>query len=260
MKISIITVCYNSEKTIEDTIKSVLCQTYDNYEYLIIDGKSKDNTLNIVKKYEKEFKDKLKIISEKDKGLYDAMNKGIKMATGDIIGIINSDDVIANKNVFKHIAKNYNKSTDILYGNLIYCDSNLNMAVRDYISGKKGGSAWCPAHPTMYIRKEVFERIGYYNLDYKVAADYDMMVRLNKSNCKFQYLDEYMVLMRLGGVSNGFKGYINSFKDAYKILKINNVSFAFIKTFNRCIKIAFQYIVTKFKQKKLQKYIDLYYR
>lgn len=260
MKISIITVCYNSEKTIEDTIKSVLKQTYDNYEYLIIDGCSKDNTLKIVKKYEKDFKGKLRIFSEKDKGLYDAMNKGIKLATGDIIGIINSDDVLANKNVFKHIVKNYNKATDVLYGDLIYCDANLNIAIRDYISGKKKSKAWCPAHPTMYIRKEVFERVGYYNLDYKVAADYDMMVRLNKANCRFQYLKEYMVLMRLGGVSNGFKGYLNSFKDAYNILKHNQVSFAFIRTFNRTIRIIFQYIKTKFKRNNLHKYLDLYYK
>ena len=101
-KISIITVCYNSASTIEDTIKSVLAQKYDNYEYLIIDGLSKDNTLDIVKKYESKFKGKMKVISEKDKGLYDAMNKGIKLATGDIIGIINSDDVLIDEHVFEN--------------------------------------------------------------------------------------------------------------------------------------------------------------
>lgn len=245
MKISIITVCYNSEKTIEDTIKSVLNQTYENYEYLIIDGKSTDNTLKIVKSYEKKFKGKMKILSEKDKGLYDAMNKGIKLSSGDIIGIINSDDVLINKDVFKMIIDNYSEETDVLYGNVIYVDETLNTPIRDYISGFKNNNAWCPAHPTMYIRKEIFDRIGLYDLKYKVDADYDFMVRLNINNIKYTYVNDYFVLMRMGGVSNGIKGYLNNFKDAYLVLKNNKVQFAFIHTVIRSFKTILQYYKSK---------------
>lgn len=247
-KISIITVCYNSEATIEDTIKSVLAQKYDNYEYLIIDGKSKDKTIDIVKSYEKKFQGKMRIISEKDKGLYDAMNKGIKLATGDIVGIINSDDVLINETVFKRINDHYTDNTDILYANLVYCDETLKIPIRDYISGKRKKNEWCPAHPTMYIKKSVFDQVGLYNLNYKVSSDYDMMVRLNKANLNFTYLNEYLVLMRIGGVSNGLKGYVKNFKDAYRILKDNKINFPFLRTVKRSIKTIIQYIVTKFKK------------
>lgn len=250
-KISIITVCYNSASTIEDTIKSVLAQKYDNYEYLIIDGLSKDNTLDIVKKYESKFKGKMKIISEKDKGLYDAMNKGIKLATGDIIGIINSDDVLIDEHVFEKINSSYTDETDILYANLIYCDSTLTHPIRDYISGKRKKNEWCPAHPTMYIKRSVFDKVGLYNLNYKVSSDYDMMVRINKGNFNFTYLNDYLVLMRLGGVSNGLKGYVNNFKDAYRILKDNNISLPFLRTLKRSIKTVFQYLRTYFNKPKI---------
>lgn len=252
MKITIITVCYNSEKNIEDTIKSVLLQTYANYEYLIIDGKSTDRTMDIVKKYEDSFKGKMKYISEADNGIYDAMNKGILMATGDIIGIINSDDVLIDENVFAKIVTNYKEDTDVLYANLIYCDANLENPIRDYHSGKRRSDAWCPAHPTMYIRKSVFERVGMYDLYFKVVADYDLMVRLNKSNVHFQYLDAYIVLMRMGGASNGLNGYIQNFKEAYRVLRKNHVYFAFLKTGIRTFMTLLQYIDTKIHKKRLQ--------
>lgn len=256
MKITLITVCYNSEKTIADTLESVLHQTYDNYEYLIIDGKSKDNTLKIVKDYEKKFKGKMKVVSEKDKGLYDAMNKGIKMSTGDIIGTLNSDDVLARPDAFNLIVNSYKKDTDVLYADLIYVDEKLENPVRDYISGKSTSKAWCPAHPTMYIRKKVFDEIGYYNLKYKVSADYDFMVRLNTNNCKFQYLKEYLVLMRMGGVSNGAKGYLNGFKDAKMILKDNKVSFPIVRISKRFIITLVQYHNAKSKKTRLVEIIN----
>lgn len=257
MKISLITVCYNSEKTISDTLESVLYQTYENYEYLIIDGKSSDNTVSIIKKYEKRFCGKLKLISEKDKGLYDAMNKGIKMATGDIVGILNSDDVLANKDVFKRINEAYKDDTEILYADLIYADESLRMPIRDYISGIKKSPAWCPAHPTMYIRRKVFDEIGFYDLKYKVSADYDFMVRLNINNYKFQYLKEYLVLMRMGGVSNGVDGYIKGFKDAKSILKDNNISFPVVRIAKRFIDTILQYIRAKTRKAKLISVINL---
>ncbi|MCH5166323.1 MAG: glycosyltransferase [Erysipelotrichales bacterium] len=256
MKITLITVCYNSEKTIKDTLESVLMQTYENYEYLIIDGKSKDETVSILKEYEKKFKGKMKFVSEKDKGLYDAMNKGIDMSTGDIVGILNSDDVLIDKDVFKKIVDNYKEDTDVLYADLIYVDETLKTPIRDYISGYKSGDYWCPAHPTMYIRKKVFDEIGKYNLEYKTCADYDFMVRLNINNYKFTYLRDYLVLMRMGGVSNGIKGYYNNFKDAYSILKDNKVKFPLLKTFRRIIHIMFQYVNALGKQGKIKEIIN----
>lgn len=150
MKISIITVCYNSDKTIRDTLDSVLKQNYKNYEYIIIDGKSTDNTLKIIKDYEKKFNGKLKVISEKDNGLYDAMNKGIKKSKGDIIGIINSDDILANNNVFENVVKNIGDNAGI-YSNLLMLNETLTQPYRNLRYGvvkKKLG--WHPPHPTLY--------------------------------------------------------------------------------------------------------------
>lgn len=252
MKISLITVCYNSEKTIEDTLKSVLIQTYDNYEYIIIDGKSTDSTLNIIKSFQKKFGNKLKIVSEKDNGLYDAMNKGVKMASGDIIGILNSDDIFANKNVFANIIENYEEYTDVLYANLLYCNSDFSKIERNYISGENKSLTFCPAHPTMYIRKKIYEKIGLYNLEYKIDADYDFMIRLNKAGVKFQYLKEYIVLMRIGGTSNGLGGYLKNFKDCYIILKNNHIKFPFVNTLIKSVKTILQ-IISRDKDVDLDK-------
>lgn len=231
MKISIITVCYNAEKTIEDTIKSVLDQTYDDYEYIIVDGKSNDNTLNIINNYLNN--NHIKLISEKDKGLYDAMNKGINNATGDIIATINSDDVLYDKNIFSTVINNYDDKTDIIYGDILYCDNNLDKTIRNYISGDKNSDYWCPAHPSMYVRKNVFNKLGQYNIDYKICADYDFMVRCNKNNISFKYVKQYFVKMRYGGTSNGLIGYINNFNECYKVLKSNNIKYPLLKTIKR---------------------------
>ncbi len=257
MKITIITVCYNSEKTIEDTLKSVLKQSYSNYEYIIVDGQSTDNTLKIIEKYRHLFGTKLKLISESDKGLYDAMNKGIKLATGDIVGIINSDDVLISKDVFKKIIDHYTAKTDILYADLIYVDSSLTNPIRDYISGENKNKYWCPAHPTMYIRKKVLLDCGLYNLKYPVAADFDLMVRLNIHNYHFTYLKDYLVLMRLGGASNGLKGYTECFKEVYQILRNNNVPLPLTKTIIRTLKVLRQH-PNKKKREALKKYLIMY--
>lgn len=260
MKISIITVCYNSEKTIEETIKSVLEQTYTNYEYLIIDGKSKDNTLTIVKKYEKNFNGKLKIVSEKDKGLYDAMNKGIKLSTGDIIGIINSDDLLANKNVFKKIIDKFEKTNcDAVYSDLIFLDEKtMTIPIRNFIAHKYKKGGWHPPHPTLYLKKGIYNKIGYFNLKYKIAADLDLMLRIINSNkYKFEYIKEYLVKMRAGGVStNGLKGYLKNLKEADQVLKNNNIKFPYIKNILRIFKTMFQGVSAKIFQRKILKKLN----
>lgn len=239
MKISIITVSYNSEKTIKDTIESVLNQTYKNFEYLIIDGKSTDNTLDIIKSYKDP---RIKLLSEIDNGLYDAMNKGIKLASGDIIGTINSDDILYDNNVLQTVIDNYDDNTDILHANVKYYDSSLSKVIRDYIPGDNYKDYWCGAHPSMYIRKEVFNNIGIYNTNYKIAADYDFMIRCNINNIKYKYVNEYFVKMRYGGTSNGLKGYFNNFNECIKILKRNGIPFPLIKTIIRTAITIFQHI------------------
>lgn len=231
-KISIITATYNSEKTIEDTLKSVISQTYDNYEHIIIDGKSSDKTLDIIKKYEKKYKGRLIVISEKDKGIYDAMNKGIKHATGDIIGILNSDDKYYDSKVLEKISKKIvNEKLDGVYGDLLYVDEEtMSVVKRKWITGKgKIKSGWMPAHPTLYLTKETYDTIGNYNLKYKIDADYDFMIRLcSNKTINLGYIKEYLVLMRLGGTSSdGISGYIKNIKEAYKVLKNNKLGFPF---------------------------------
>lgn|SRR5574344_461700 len=240
MKISIITVCYNSSKTIKDTLDSVLCQSYKDYEYIIVDGKSKDDTLDIIKSYEDKFEGRLKYISEKDHGLYDAMNKGIKMASGDIIGIINSDDVIADKDVFKVVNSSFkNYDCDGVYSNLLIKDENLDKINRVFIA-KKGSykRGWYPPHPTLYLKREIYDKYGYFNQDYRIAADYDFMVRIMKHNIKLHYVDKYFTFMRSGGVStDGLKGYYKSFKESYNVLKHNKVSFPLMVNVFRTFKV-----------------------
>lgn len=229
MKISLITVCFNSDKTIKDTLDSVLSQDYEDYEYIIVDGLSKDKTLDIVKKYEKKFKGKLKYISEKDKGLYDAMNKGIKMASGDVIGILNSDDILANNHVFSDVANNIGKN-DGVYSNLLMLDEKLEKPYRllKYGNVKKRGG-WHPPHPTLYLKKSVYKKVGYFDLNFRIAADLDLMLRIIYSDCKLKYVDSFFVYMRGGGTSTaGLKGYYKNFKDSYNVLKKNKIKFPLI--------------------------------
>ena len=205
-KVSIITVCYNSSKTIEDTIKSVIDQNYSNIEYIIIDGNSTDNTLEIINKYKGEIST---VISEKDDGLYDAINKGIGLATGDIIANLNSDDFYIDNNVITDVVSEMEKEkTDTLYADLYYVEEeNTKNITRHWISGNyKHGmffKGWMPPHPTFFVRKEVYTKYGVFNLDFKSAADYEIMLRfIHKEQCSISYLPRVVVKMRIGGVSN----------------------------------------------------------
>jgi len=217
MKISIITAAYNSEKTIRHTLESVKNQTYKDIEHIIIDGASKDNTLAIVAEYPHINK----IISEKDKGIYDAMNKGIQIATGDVIGILNSDDLYQDSTVIQQVLDQFiqDENLDIVYGDLVYVKSdNVHNVVRNWKSNTYYKNFFeegnVPPHPSLFVRKKVYEVAGLFNLDFKLAADYEFMLRIfKKHNFKSKYINKFIVKMRLGGATN---------KSVTNVLKQNN--------------------------------------
>lgn len=206
MKISIITATYNSEKTLASTLESILSQTYKDVECIIVDGASTDSTMAIVENYREQFGDRMITVSEPDCGLYDAMNKGLKMATGDIIGILNSDDFYTANDILELVAQNIS-GHDAVYGDIHFvADDCLDTCVRYYSS--RIFRPWLlrfgimPAHPSFYARKEVYEKHGGFSLDYKIASDYDMMVRLfYKAKISAHYIPRDFVTMRLGGLS-----------------------------------------------------------
>lgn len=206
VKISIITICYNSAHSIADAVNSVLSQTYPNIEYIVVDGKSKDNTVEIIQ----SFGDRIsKFISEPDKGIYDALNKGVRMATGDVIGFMHSDDLFANDQIIEKVARMFeDSSTQSVYGDLQYVyKTDTNKVLRYWKSGEfslqKLRMGWMPPHPTFYVRKSVYDAYGDFQIRYKIAADYDTMLRfLGKHQITTQYLPEVMVKMRVGGASN----------------------------------------------------------
>lgn len=208
MKMSLVTVTYNSDITLTDTILSVLAQSYMNIEYIIVDGLSKDSTVEIIKEYEPQFDGRMRWLSEKDQGLYDAMNKGFEMADGDIIGIINSDDLLADPKAVEKIVKCFeeHEEADAVYANLYYVAKNdTNQIVRHWITGKQDSfcKGWHPAHPTFYVKKSVYQKYGLFDLDYKLAADFELMLRLIEKECiKLYYLPEPLVRMRLGGATS----------------------------------------------------------
>jgi glycosyltransferase len=226
LKISIITASFNSSKTIEQTIQSVLSQRYPNVEYIIIDGASQDETLSIIEKY----RDKISIfISEKDNGIYNAMNKGLKLASGDIIGILNSDDFYADDEVLSDVVKIFEqRRADAVYADLQYVDANDTQKVlRNWKSGKyKQGDflfGWMPPHPTFFVRKHVYEKYGFFNESFSSAADYELMLRfIHKHKITIEYLPRVIIKMRIGGKSNrSFKNRIKANLEDRKAWKIN---------------------------------------
>ena len=205
MKVSIITVSFNSAKTIADTIDSVLSQDFPEIEYIIVDGGSTDGTVDIIRQNENRIS---QWISEKDQGMYDAMNKGIAMATGDVIGILNSDDVYMNSHVISdlmHLMQSQN--TEVVFADLILVDSsNQNKVIRYYDSGRfhpsKFKFGWMPAHPTVFVKRELYQRVGKFSTTYQIAADYEMLIRmLAIEKASYAYYPKPVVRMRLGGAS-----------------------------------------------------------
>lgn len=228
MKISIITITYNSAATVEQTIRSVVSQSYPHVEYLIIDGQSTDDTLTIVKRYQ----DKISVVvSEKDQGLYDALNKGIALATGDVIGILHSDDFYLHDRVLQNYADVFLKQKpDAVYSDLYYVDKNdTDKIIRKWKSGEyRPGSfinGWMPPHPTFFVKKEIYLRYGTFNLSFKSAADYELMLRfIHKHRIKVAYLPEYTVKMRVGGKSNkNIKNRVNANLEDRRAWEINQL-------------------------------------
>ncbi len=222
MKVSIITVVFNNKETIKDAILSVYEQTYKNVEHIIIDGGSTDGTKEILEKERDKF---AILVSESDKGIYDAMNKGVLMATGDVIGILNSDDLYADNMVLQDVVSCFagDSGLSIVYGDLVYVKSdNTNSIVRKWMSKPyydcffENGNV--PPHPTLFLRNNIYKEVGLFDLEYKLAADYELMLRIfKKHHFRSKYLQRLIIKMRLGGATN--KSSINIFNQNKEILR-----------------------------------------
>jgi glycosyltransferase involved in cell wall biosynthesis len=227
MKVSIITVCFNSAETIEDTIKSVLTQDYSDVEYIIVDGGSKDSTLDIINNY---LNDIYKVISEPDNGIYDAMNKGFRASNGNLIAALNSDDVYAEKSIVSRMVEFIeSKDLDAAYGDLIYVDClDTQHVKRFWQPGPYTNGAfrygWVIPHPTFFCRKEIFEKHGYFNDKMQIAADFELMLRfIEKHQIKVGYLPKVIVKMRTGGKANVLRGMIQGNKEIIKSFRLNDL-------------------------------------
>jgi len=223
--ISLITPTFNSEKVLSSNLKSVKMQSFKNFEHLIIDGKSIDKTISLSKSFEHVSK----IISEPDKGIYDAINKGIKNSTGEIIGFLNSDDTFYDENSLQHIVDAFDKNTDCVFGDLIYTDKNQNIKrVWKGSDFKKGAflKGWMPAHPTFYCRRSVYEKLGLYDDSFKIAGDFELMLRfLEKHNIRSKYIPRTLVNMKVGGASNnGLKSKIDILNEEFKAFNQNDIN------------------------------------
>jgi len=228
MKVSIITGTYNSEATVSDTLRSVQKQTYNNIEHIIIDGASTDNTLEVVR----SIGHCGPLVSEKDEGIYDAMNKGIQLAKGDIIGILNSDDFYTKDNVIEKVVDTFKASgCDAVYGDLDYVDANNTKKVlRKWIAGGYNRdlflNGWMPPHPTFFVRREVYEKFGKFNTALKSSADYELLLRLLFVNkLKVVYIPGVMVHMRAGGHSNSsLLNRLKAHKEDYMAWNLNGLN------------------------------------
>jgi glycosyltransferase involved in cell wall biosynthesis len=233
-KISLITVAYNAQNTIERCVTSVLRQKFNNIQYIVIDGGSTDDTVQIVNKY----KDRIDVVvSEQDSGVYDAMNKGIALATGDVVGILNADDLYADDDVLNDVAAAFAEhETNIVYGDLDYIDQE-GKTVRKWRSGKyKSGMfnwGWMPPHPTFYSRRKLFNELGNYKLDYGSAADYELMLRFIHCNkTHIRYLNKVMVKMGIGGISNkSFGNRVQAMRNDLKAMRNNDILWPAITIF-----------------------------
>ncbi|MCE5195249.1 MAG: glycosyltransferase [Nitrospiraceae bacterium] len=246
-KITIITVAYNSEKTIEDTICSVLSQTYPNIEYIIVDGASKDGTLAIVNRYRSRT---AKIISESDKGIYDAMNKGIGLATGDIVGFLHSDDVYFNNDAIADIAQTFQeKNTDSVFGDMVYVNRyNTEKIIRYYraddFSTDRFAFGWMPPHPTFFVKRQFYQKYGVFQDDYRIAADFELLVRfLSTYSITYTYIPKTLVKMRVGGTSTrSLASTLILNKEILRACAENNIKTNYFNVYSKYLTKVFQLI------------------
>lgn len=228
MKVSIITSCYNREATLRGTIESVLEQDYPDIEYIVVDGASKDNSLAVINEYESRIDT---IISEPDTGMYEGINKGIRAATGDIIGLIHSDDFLFSPHTISEIVQTFEEQqVDMIYGNGVFVNyDDINLMIRNWISGdytkEKVKDGWLPLHPTVYIKKNSMDKWGLYDENYKIAADSDLLVRyLYEADLKVYYLKKYIVRMRMGGLSTDTGKTKQKWKEDLRMYKSHGIN------------------------------------
>lgn len=246
MTISIITVTYNSAATLESTILSVVQQTQPNVEFIIIDGGSTDGTLEIIEKYKVSIS---KFISEPDNGLYDAINKGIKLAEGEVIGILHSDDIYIHHKVLENYARVFERENcDAVYADLYYVErDNIEKVTRKWKSGSYKQNSfvkgWMPPHPTFFIRKRIYEQFGTFNTTLKSAADYELMLRMiHKHKISLRYLPEFTVKMRVGGKSNAsVQNRLNANMEDRKAWEINGLTPKFYTIYLKPLRKIFQF-------------------
>jgi glycosyltransferase len=251
MKVSVITISLNSAKTITDCISSVDTQTYRNIEQIIIDGGSTDGTVEIVQNSKGSISS---FLSEPDKGIYDALNKGLELATGEIIGILHSDDYFASDDTISRIVEKFseegNKKTDGVYGDLVYVHTDHNEKICRYWKSsrfkyeelKKG---WMPPHNTLFLRKEVYKKHGNFDTSYKIASDIDLMLKVfSDKTLHFEYLPEVITKMRVGGISNNPANFLLKNKEYLEVIKRNNVG-GYSTLFRKLLSKVSQYLVRR---------------
>ena len=248
MTVSIITAAYNSAKTIKDTLESVKNQSYPHIEHVIIDGASKDNTLNIVAEYPSVSK----VISEPDNGIYDAMNKGIQLVSGDIVGILNSDDFYSHSAVISKVVQCFEDNPGIkaVYADLVFVDEkDTNKIKRTWVAGKFKKKnflfGWMPPHPTFFVKKEVYEQYGVFNTHLKSAADYELMLRLlYKHDIQVAYLPDIIIKMRIGGQSTvSLKNRLRANKEDRAAWQLNHLHPKFYTTYLKPLRKLNQFLI-----------------
>lgn len=241
-KVSIITTTYNDSAALRKTVEQIKNQDYENIEYIIVDGASTDDTMSVIREAEQYFGDRLRWISEKDHGIYDAINKGLKLATGDYIGTC-FDQFAGNDVISKMVAIMEKEETDGVHGDLDYMDGEK--VVRKWRQGqgdiRKG---WMPGHPTLYLKREVYEKYGLYKTDYRISADYEYMIRILKDGeVKLSYIPEVLIKMAHGGTSTGSLGaYLEGMREGHRALKENGVKLAWLVDLRRTLRVLGQFM------------------
>lgn len=248
MKISIVTVVYNCASTIKGCIESVLNQDYDNIEYIVVDGASNDGTVDVIKEYENKI---TKFISEKDKGIYDAMNKGVKLATGDVVGILNADDFFYAKDTISKIAAAFKKepNLDATIADIVFVNEDNTRILRHYNARKwrpaKFAWGYMPPHPSFFCKRTMFDKLGLYKTDYKIAADYELLIRylyVNKIN--YRYLPMITTRMRMGGVSTkNLNSIITLNKEIKRACEENKLGTNFLKIYTKYVFKPFEFVL-----------------